>query len=157
MGFDPLRAAVMGVANIFGFYNWLCWGWGLYFAAFTGQWKKDEEEISWIDDICLWLVPFQTAEKHASNYLRGWIGMTLRGVYLMPMFLLFDPLGEHAISPVWWLGFVGLMQGLIYSANRIGKVWQREGTAWPELLCGMLVGAASGTALLLLHSMYQGG
>lgn len=153
IGFEPLRAAGIAVSNTFGLYNWLMWGWGLYFAAFTGQWSH-EKEIGWIDYICLRLVPFVTSDKHWTNYVRGWLGMTLRGLYLIPMFMLFDPLGGKVIDPVWWIGIVGLLQGSVYSVNRLGNL-ARLGTAWPELLMGALIGAASGCALVYLSILYK--
>lgn len=150
LGFPLERAVVVGVANTLGFYNWLVWGWGLYFAAFTGTWAQGETEVPWIDKFCLWFFPFVTADRHWTNYARGTLGMALRGVYLLPMFALVDPAGESIISPYWWLGLFGPLQGAIYAANRIAGVWKTEGTAWPELITGMLVGALSGTALWMI-------
>lgn len=150
MGFPLQHAAAIAGATTLGFYNWLVWGWGLYFAAFTGTWKKDEEEIGWIDSVCMHFVPFVTESRHSSNYLRGWLGMTLRGLYLIPMFLLFDPLHGFTPNAVWLLGLLGPLQGVIYAANRIANIWQKEGTAYPELVMGALIGALSGAALVIL-------
>jgi hypothetical protein len=150
IGFEPLRAIATSLSTSLGLYNWLCWGWGLYFAAFHGVWKLDEEDISWIDNICLWLVPFVQEERHWTNYARGMLGMALRGLYLLPMFFLIDPLHGLTSLHVWWLGLFGPVQGLIYAVNRIGGIWKREGTALPELLMGMTIGALAGTALVLI-------
>lgn len=150
VGFDPERAAIAAVSNTLGFYNWLVWGWGLYFAAFTGQWKEGEKEIGWIDHFCLWVFPFVTADRHWTNYARGTLGMALRGLYLIPLFLLIDPAGEHIISSYWWLALFGPLQGAIYAANRIAGAWIKEGTAWPELITGSMIGALSGTALWMI-------
>ena len=151
LGFDVWRSLAISAATTLGFYNWLVWGWGLYFAAFTGKWPYGLKEIPWIDSVCFWLIPWRTGFAHWTNYVRGWIGMTLRGLYLIPMFILFDPLG--GITPIWFFGIIGVLQGFIYSAARIGGVWRDTGTALPELLIGLLIGATAGGALIFLTTM----
>lgn len=152
LGLPLAHAAGIAVAVSLGFFNWLVWGWGLYFSAFHGLWNKDEKEIGWIDYICLKLVPFVTSAKHKTNYIRGWIGMTLRGLYLIPMFIVFDPFALFTPNAVWLLGIFGLLQGTVYAANRLSETMYSEGTAYPELIMGLLIGALSGTALLLIAS-----
>lgn len=150
LGFEPLRALATAFSTTLGFYNWLVWGWGLYFAAFTWQWHSDETEVSWIDHVVLFLVPWKTDSVHWTNGLRGALGMALRGLYLIPMFLLIDPIHLFTLNHVWWLGLLGPIQGVLYAANHL-KIFEGNGTAYPELAMGMFIGALSGMALYLLQ------
>lgn len=152
VGFPLRHAATVAVVITLGTYNWLLWGWGLYFAAFTWRWTEGEKEVGWIDTVCLKLVPFRTADVHWTNGLRGVIGMALRGIYLIPMFLLLIPFCPIMWKSIWWLGLLGSVQGVIYAANRISNLYARAGTAYPELVVGMFVGTLSGFAVALLAS-----
>lgn len=95
-----------------GLYLWAVLGWGLYFAAVTGQWRRGEVEIRIIDHLGLWLVPFVTETQHKSNYRRGIICFGTRALALsLPMFALLTWRGYDYALLCWPL--FGL-QGVVY-------------------------------------------
>lgn len=115
-------------------------GWGLYFAAWTWTWNPDDHEVSPIDWIGFKLVPFRTAAEHWTNGLRGTICMSLRGLYITPLFFMLDllPLGF----------FIGLAQGPVYAVMR----WlapANKGTAYAEPTIAALIGLTVGYRLTM--------
>lgn len=61
---------------------WASPGWGKYFGVFTGWDRSHEEEVNWID----YIINKQLA-KHPESKLWYGIGMTLRGLYYLPVTL----------------------------------------------------------------------
>lgn len=129
---------INGVAVALGYYLWALPGWGLYFAAATGQWNKDEVEVRFIDRIGLWLVPFITSQKNWSNYRRGVICMGLRGgIFSLPLFAALAFLVTPWALAVWSLFF---LQGVnYYVAGRILPNVNPIGLA--EWMWGACIGA----------------
>lgn len=138
---------LIAVAVAAGYYAWAVLGWGLYFAAATGQWRKDEVEVAFIDRIGLWLVPFITPTTNWSNYRRGVICMGLRGgIFALPLFAVLYSLGYHAAAfaaPVFFL------QGVNYFiAGRIISTGNPIGLA--EWMWGAVIGATLAVTLNLI-------
>lgn len=93
-----------------GMFAWVVSGWGLYFGSFDWTWHFLETEIKWIDAIGYWTVPFVTNDTHWTNGLRGVICMSLRGLYILPLFFMLQMLP--------WGIAIGLSQGIAYGSMR---------------------------------------
>jgi len=146
MSYSSKDIAINGLNGVFGMYFFLVWGWGLYFASFTWQWRVGEEEIPWIDWVALKLVPFVTADVHWTNGLRGTIAFSIRALYLVLLFAIFS---FSAWKYSWSLLVFALLTGVIYASNRLGGMWKKYGTAVPEAITGLLLGVLAATALVL--------
>lgn len=133
VAWNPIIAGAVGL----GYYLWALPGWGLYFAAATGQWRKDEVEVAFIDWIGLKLVPFITASTNWSNYRRGIICMGLRGgIFSFPLFLALGYLVSPAALYVWPAFF---LQGVnYYIAGKLVPIGNPIGLA--EWLWGACIG-----------------
>lgn len=136
---DTNFAIAVGLITFVGMLIWLIgvwksWGgWGLYFASWTWRWNPAEREVPWIDNIGLKLVPFITGEEHWTNGLRGTICMSLRGLYLLPLFYFLQAFSLGIL--------VGLLQGPVYASMR----WLAppgEGTKYAEPVFAFVIGAA---------------
>lgn len=114
-----------------GMMIWAIPGWGKYFASFEWTWKVNEIEIPWIDWIVIRLVPFLTEAPHWTNGLRGTLAMSLRGLYITPLFLM---LSELSLGIV-----VGLLQGPVYAITRWLPI---KGTKAAEPLYALIIGTA---------------
>lgn len=132
-----------------GTWLWFKGGWGLYFAAYHGQWNEGEVEVPWIDWIGFKLVPWVGAYDIPSNRRRGTICMALRGTYILALFAILAFL-LHDASIAWW-GLLGLLQGPAYGVMRwlplVGRSLS-EGTKWAEPLIMFIYGTAVGWVLL---------
>lgn len=145
-----LAAAGVICAVLFG--GWLVAvspGWGLYFAAWTGQWKQGETEIQWIDRIGFVMAPWVSEIDERSNRRRGRICFALRGAYYLPMFIGVAATNWYFIGWSWWLILSVACfwtDGVVYG---IRWVEQGDNTRWCELIGGGVRGALVGAALIL--------
>lgn len=138
MGYALNYSIALALITAVGMLIWLVgvipgWGgWGRYFASWTWQWDNDPE-VPPIDWIGLKLVPLVTTDVHWTNGLRGTICMSLRGLYILPLFY-----GLQCFS----LGIIiGLMQGITYGSMH----WlapANKGTEYAEPAYAAIVGAA---------------
>ncbi len=107
-----LQACISSVIVIAGVWIWASPGWGKYFSAYDGLDKSGEKEIGWIDYVGDKLVHGTTSSK---NRIRGTLQMSLRGLYLYPMFM------GLSYYNIWALlvGLAVLLQGPVYAAMRV--------------------------------------
>lgn len=144
LGYREAYVIAIGIVAFIGLLIWLVglkkgWGgWGLYFASWTWVWNPNEREVPPIDWIGLKLVPFKTMAPHWTNGLRGTICMSLRGLYITPLFLMLSALESGLI--------VGLSQGLVYGSMR----WlaPTAGTKYAEPVFAAIIGVAVANKLL---------
>lgn len=131
-------ALLIGLASPFGWlesllvaagvYLWLVPGLGKYFGLIHGRYSHDEREILWIDRLGEWLVPHNIR-------LRCLVQMSLRGLYLVPLFV---ALALAGYPGAWWIMPLSLLQGPVY------WLFRRQGenaVGYAELGMGLLVGA----------------
>lgn len=121
---------------------WAAFGWGNYFAAFDGL-SKAGPEVAWIDAIIYRLIP-REKNTPAWNRLRGTIGMSLRGLYLYPLFMALTIFQWFVESPQWWaplvIGFACLLQGPVYGAMRWIPKYTTRGVPVAETIWGGVMG-----------------
>ena len=124
-----------------GLVFWFIWGWGKYFAAFHGRDNPSEQEVRWIDRLGYAVFPYQFSQWNfiapgtALNRKRGLLMMTLRGLYLLPLFAV---LAGYCSPHAWWVCFAVLLQGPIYALMRY--LPERNAVEVAEVLQGMLIG-----------------
>lgn len=103
-------------------------GWGLYFSAFHGRWNRAESEVRLIDWIGFRLVPWIGPDDLRSNRARGTLCMSLRGLFILPLFGLLFGLSVPALM---FGAAAGLTQGIIYGAMRFVPEERAVETAEP--------------------------
>jgi hypothetical protein len=113
-----------------GYSLWAGPGWGDYFSAYDGLYKKGPE-IKWIDWVGYKLFPLVNEEN---NRARGTIQMSLRGLYMAPCFV-----GLALLQGWGWesllLVFTTLMQGPAYGVMKFVSEKHDRG-AYAEYLLG---------------------
>lgn len=131
---------IAGTCHV-GLIFWFIWGWGKYFSAFHGRDNPSEQEVRWIDRLGYAVFPYQfsplnyVAPGTGLNRKRGLLMMSLRGLYLLPLFAV---LAGYCDPHAWWVCFVVLLQGPIYALMRY--LPERHATEIAELLQGALIG-----------------
>lgn len=117
-----------------GLFLWRTHGRGLYFAACTGKWDKEDSQIKWIDWIGYKAFPFVTATQHASNYARGVLCMGVASlVYSLPLWVgLSLVLNKESI--LFWP--IMALEGFIYFICSPAYKYKREAIAFAEPLIG---------------------
>lgn len=121
-----------GLITFIGIRFWSMWGWGSYFCAFTGEDNRTIREIWWIDDIGRRLLPQGTPFY---NRLRGTLQMSLRGLFLYPMFIMLG-------APLVGLGV--LLQGPCYGV----MTWLPQNGKYGVMAAEALFGAVIGLLIL---------
>ena len=126
LGYAPVVAGLIGIVVFLGILIWAIPGWGKYFCVLHGRDTRKEREIGWID---------KATDKIANHYLRGMLAMSLRGLYLAPLFValsLLAPPFSFLITPLC------LLQGPAYAASRVvPEPWR---VAFSEALWGGAMG-----------------
>jgi hypothetical protein len=101
----------IGITVALGTYLWALPAWGKHFVAITGATARER--------------------------LRGLLGMSLRGLYLYPLFVALAWLTTPWALPI---GLGCLLQGPCYFAMRHTPDWQEWAVARAELLFGAVIG-----------------
>lgn len=114
-----------------GFLIWTVPGWGKYFAAWHGRYNPMEREQRWIDWVGEAVYPYNGDKER--NHIRGALCMGLRGLYLMPFFVMMTPYSLYA--PIIGMGM--FLQGLAYYVCRY--VPERHAASVAEVLTGLLI------------------
>lgn len=145
----PASWKVFGIVSV-GIYLWSLPGWGRGFTCFHGR-KEPlfEPEIRWIDRLTDLVFSVMHGTKYDAsvrnqlyasmtpNEVRvyGTIWMTIRGLYLYPMFgvlaLTVQPMAAA-------IGFAALLQGFAYAIMRY--VPERQAVMGAELTFGAVIG-----------------
>lgn len=131
-----------GIVVASGMFLWALPGWGKYFSAFTGRDNPKEQEISWIDWIGYRIFLSDGYEK--TNLMRGTLCMSLRGLYLYPMFIALAPFTSW-LSLIVGLGC--LLQGPAYGLMRYLES-EEYAVLYAELLMGAVIGCLLSVVLL---------
>lgn len=128
-----------------GIAFWIVPGLGKYFSVFTGRDDPKESEIEWIDWVGYQLFPSHPTAPGwdtRRNQARGLVCMSLRGLYLCPLFIALSAWNPSAA----YAGLcIGLLQGPVYFLA--GRVSQRHAVAIAELVMGTWAGALIGALL----------
>lgn len=136
------------VAIFFGTLLWLVPPWGLFFSAYHGRWERWNPNatnwmIKWIVDLGYWLVPFVGTTDLPSNRERGTLCMALRGLYILPLFIMLGVLLDPRIAVC---GFIGLLQGPAYGVMRYLPNIE-QGTQYAEPLTMFIYGLTFGAVV----------
>lgn len=142
LGFDTQHAVVIGIATWIGVNIWAIPGWGAYFSAFTGENNMARKEVPWIDWIGDHLVP---GTSTAENRLRGTIQMSLRGLYIYPLFIFF---GLYLTPAAYFIGLLCLLQGPCYWV--VGYIYYMPYAPYCVMVAELLFGAVIGAMLTLV-------
>lgn len=111
-----------------GFMLWAVPGWGKYFCAFHGKDTREEHEEEWIDYL---------TDPIDNHYLRGTVAMSLRGLYLWPLFIGLS----FVLSPYCALLGVGMiLQGPLYHISKYMTDWEPRMAELSEYMTGLLIG-----------------
>jgi hypothetical protein len=113
LGYGPVVSGLIAMVVFLGVWIWSIRGWGRFFSSFGGHDTRHEQESAWIDRMGIAVFP---EGDYWSNRKRGTLEMALRGLYLVPLFLV--------LSVCAWkwsvlLGLGGLLQGPVYFATGI--------------------------------------
>jgi len=119
---------IAGIIVTAGLWIWDMLGWGKYFAAFNGRYNRKEKEFKPADIF---------ADKISNGYLAGIVGMSIRGLMILPLFM---GLAYYFSNPlIVGIGVVvGLLQGPVYGLMRI--LPEKYATTGAEPLMGALIG-----------------
>lgn len=151
-GYSNVDTVAVSAIIFVGTLAWAIPGWGLYFSSFDGVWGKGESEQKWIDWICLRLVPYVSEADTAGNLKRGFIGMTLRGLYIAPLFVALALYLNNWHLVLFGIG--GVAQGAIYSSMRFLKD-KSQGPFYAEPATGAFFNLLIGTAIIV-HLIWPG-
>lgn len=144
-----LHGPAVGITVWLGFWLWSLQGWGEYFRAFHGNTAPPEKEVKWIDKIASKVFPHKETKKWAHRY--GTLGMSLRGLHILPMFA---GLAYLQASPaILAVGAVcGLMQGAVYGSPIARWLYNNKPGKWAvkssEAIYGAVIGLSLGAVLL---------
>jgi hypothetical protein len=132
LAYAETMSLLLAAVTTAGIALWIVPGIGKFFSAITGTDNPLETEIRWIDRLGYRLFPRD--ETPATNKLRGTVCMSLRGLYLYPLFL------AYAFWNPWALltGLLCLLQGPVYYLS--GRLTPLHAVALAELLVGTLFG-----------------
>ena len=128
LGYEIKSVAIISLISFVGIWLWAMFRWGNGFASFTGRYTPRKYGI--VEKI---------VAKFAGNksgFVKGWLYMTIRGLYLLPLFIALSIFLQNYFVAI--IGFAGGLQGCIYSLARI--VPEKYGVAFSEILTGGLIG-----------------
>jgi hypothetical protein len=116
----------VGVIVALGVWFWAIWGWGDYF-DFSDKRNDEIYILDWF--LSRFIQPSPLADG---------VAMSLRGLFIAPMFIALAFVGYH-FAPFY--GLVGALQGIIYYTSwKLLKKY--DYTAFAELLTGFVFGLA---------------
>lgn len=138
----------IGLAVAVGTFIWALPKWGAYFSAITGR-ISDAKGIGWVDAIVDAVFPLPRRSPGWATWqirARGMLGMTLRSLYTLPLFVALAALtgNPHAL-----LGsVVCLLQGPCYWL--VGCFGERKwSVAAAEILFGAVLGFSVALAVVV--------
>ena len=130
------------------------WSHGVYFCCFNpGLLSSDsmsKEGIGWIDAICNKIVPNVLTKSAAEKRLWGFIGMSLRGLYYVPLIASLSYFNILALPLSAFTLFIGAIYDVQYEQPQSWWIKQYQVPA-AEFLTGALLGAIIACPILLSH------